>query len=194
MQGNICFSGIFSEWSSSSPDLLLCWHLQRCIIAIWSHFFFFFFLRLPSLCPKCSSVSAGCVSFFNPFMIRRIWLPFYASSTFQEPPWLFYTNLLSELPPSHFVWRGILGSFLGLDTSQGKLGKRTAPACILVLVLSLSYLHLFCVLIYLCTVSSAVLIIFSSPVLRLNCHFYLFADFNVLKGRDLMFTFGSTVP
>ena len=180
---------IFFPGSSSVLAFAEVYH--RHLIPI---FFFFFFATSFIMSKMLLGVCWLCFSFFNPFMIRRIWLPFYASSTFQEPPWLFYTNLLSELPPSHFVWRGILGSFLGLDTSQGKLGKRTAPACILVLVLSLSYLHLFCVLIYLCTVSSAVLIIFSSPVLRLNCHFYLFADFNVLKGRDLMFTFGSTVP
>ena len=84
---------------------------------------------------------------------------------------------------------------LDLDTSQSKLGKRAAISYILVLVLSLSYLHLFYVLIScLCTVTSAFLIIFSSPVLRLNYYFYLFADFNILKGRDLKFIFGSTVP
>lgn len=70
-------------------------------------------------------------------------------------------------------WHGILGNFLDLDTSQGKLAKRAAISYILVLVLSLSYLHLFYVLIsYLCTASSAV-IIFSSPVFRMNYYFYL---------------------
>lgn len=83
---------------------------------------------------------------------------------------------------SVFFRHGILGNFPDLDTSQGKQGKRATTSCILVLVLSLSLLQLCHLLIsYLCTNNSAVLIIFNSPVLRLNHHFYLFAAFSVLK-------------
>lgn len=91
---------------------------------------------------------------------------------------------------SVFFWHGILGNFPDLDTSQGKQGKRATTSYILVLVLSLSLFQLCHLLIsYLCTNNSAVLIIFNSPVLRLNHHFYLFAAFNVLKIRDLMSLF-----
>ena len=66
------------------------------------NFFFFFFATSFIMSKMLLSVCWLCFSFFNPFMIRRIWLPFYTSLTCQEPPWAFLCQSPFIAPPVPF--------------------------------------------------------------------------------------------